>query len=109
MELIPVLTITALGGLGFCLMTAAFVLGARTPRFTDAATGAPPSVKLPRRLMLAGATLGAAFGLLLLVPGVLPWVNTPAEYGDLWLGAVSGIGIACCVLYSVRNATVWAK
>jgi hypothetical protein len=103
MELVPILAITSLGILGFCLMLAAFVGAARSPRFPDLPPGAQP--RWPRRLMLAGATLGAAFGLLMLLPGVLPWLNSGSEYADLLWGAAGGAAIGGITLHAVRSAS----
>lgn len=74
MEHVPFFVVLAIGCVGFVLMVAAFVLVARRggwPRAMQAdAEGRWP---LPRKLMFAGASLGCLFGMLIFVPGVIPW------------------------------------
>jgi hypothetical protein len=89
MELAPILAITSLGIVSFCLMLAAFASAARSPRFPDVPPGTRLPGALPRRLMLTGAALGAAFGFLMLLPGVLPWANSWSDSTDLVLGAAT--------------------
>lgn len=105
MELVPILAITSVGVVGFILMVAAFVIAVRVPRFPDTPSGTRPSGLLPRGLMIAGATLGAAFGLLMLLPGVMPWVDSPAGHADLWLGAAGGAVFAATTLQAMRSAS----
>jgi hypothetical protein len=104
MELVPIVAITSLGVIAFCLMLVAFVAAARSPRFPDAPPGTPPPGLWPRRLMLAGAALGAAFGLLMLLPGVMPWVDSPSGYADLILSAAGGAAIVASTIHAVRSA-----
>jgi hypothetical protein len=104
MELIPILSVTSLGVVGLYLMLAAFVAAARSPRFPDVPPGSSPPGVWPRRLMLAGAGLGVAFGILALLPGVLPWVDSPSGYADLLIGAAGGAAFATTVLQAWRSA-----
>jgi hypothetical protein len=105
MQLVPLLAVLSLGVLALGLMTAAFLTAARSPRFPDAPPGTPHPATLPRRLMLAGATLGVAFGLLALLPGVLPWVSSPTEYVNLLLAAAGGAAFGVIHLHAVRRVT----
>jgi hypothetical protein len=80
MEMVPVLTVIAVGFVGFCLMLVAFFLviqvGGWQQAMRPTAAGHWP---LARRLMFAGAVLGAWFGLsylvLSLIPGGIPWLR----------------------------------
>jgi hypothetical protein len=86
MELLPIIVILGIAGVGFCLMLAAFIMIARRGGWERAmqpdAEGHWP---LPRKLMLAGAALGCLFGLLMLlaplVPGVVPWWDRSSASG----------------------------
>jgi hypothetical protein len=55
----------------------------------------------PRLLMFVGAVLGAVFGLLMFVPGMVPWWDYSSPYAAWWLGVVSGFGLgfALGILY----------
>jgi hypothetical protein len=94
MELVPIIAITAVGAVGFCLMLAAFVMVGRRGGWQQAmkpdARGHWPA---PRLLMLVGAALGAAFGLLLFVPGVVPWWDYSSPSAAWGLGVVFGFGL----------------
>jgi hypothetical protein len=87
---IPILVVLGIAVLGLSLMLAAFVLMARRggwePAMQPDAQGRWP---LPRYLMLAGASLGCLFALLLSVPGVVPWWDYSQWY--TWL---PGLGVA---------------
>jgi hypothetical protein len=80
MEILPVLTVFAVGLVGFCLMLAAFILmvpqGGWQPAMRPTPAGQWP---LPRKLLFAGAVLGALFSLsyliLSLIPGGIPWLK----------------------------------
>src|SRR5262245_54167934 len=98
-----VLAITSIGIVGFCLMTAALVAAAGAPRFPDVPPGTTPGL-WPRRLMIAGASLGAVFGLLMLLPGVLPWVDSPSGYADFLLAAAGGAVFTVTTLHAIRSA-----
>src|SRR3954447_3250625 len=103
MELVLLLAVTSLGVVAFCLMLAAFVAAARLPRFPDVPPGTRPAGLVPRRLMLAGATLAVAFALLMLVPGVMPWVDYPEGYVEVCLSAASGAGLAASIIHALRG------
>ena len=109
MELIPVIAITTLGGVGLCLMLTAFIMicfrgGWQQAMMPDDRGPWPP----PRRLMLAGASLGVVFPLLLFVPGVIPWWDYSSPYGTWGMGVVFGIVLGCIatnVYWGVRIAS----
>jgi uncharacterized BrkB/YihY/UPF0761 family membrane protein len=72
--------VLAIGLVGFCLTSAAFVLVARRGGWQQAMQPTPEGRwPIARRLMLVGAVLGTLFGFLLLVlsliPGGLPWTR----------------------------------
>jgi hypothetical protein len=94
MELVPIIAITAVGAVGLWLMLAAFVMVGRRGGWQQAikpdARGHWPA---PRNLMLVGAVLGAAFGLLMFVPGVVPWWDHSSPYDAWGLGVVFGLGL----------------
>src|SRR5262245_36275380 len=49
---------------------------------------------LPRLLLLAGAALGTLFGLLLFIPGTVPWWDVAAP-GTAWaMGAIFGFSVS---------------
>jgi hypothetical protein len=105
MELLSLIVITAIGVVGFCLMLAAFVLAARsrTDR-RNLRTENDGHWPLPTRLMFAGALLGALFGLLLFVPGVIPWWDYSSPYVPWVQGAVFGsLLTTICWLQFVRR------
>ena len=87
-----------IGAAGFLLMLGAFALVASYGGWQQAmqpdARGRWP---LPRLLMLAGAALGTLFGLLLFLPGTVPWWDVSAP-GTAWaMGAIFGFSV--CLLY----------
>src|SRR4051812_22219739 len=102
-EMEPVIAVTSLGVVALCLMLAAFVTAARSPRFPDAPPGTRPPGRLPRGLMLAGAALAVVFALLMLVPGALPWVGFPEGYVDLCLSAAGGAAVAASAIQTLRR------
>jgi hypothetical protein len=91
MELLPVIIIIAIGAVGFCLMLAAFVLAALSRAGRQGMRidndGRWP---LPTRLMFAGALLAILFGLLLFLPGAIPWWDYSSPYFTWVQGAVFG-------------------
>jgi hypothetical protein len=95
MELLPIITVTAIGVVGFCLMLAAFGMVARRGGWQQAmqpdAHGRWP---VPRYLMLVGALLGTVFGLLLFLPGLIPWWDYSSPWTTWALGVLFGIGLA---------------
>lgn len=90
MELLPIIAVLTIAGVGFCLMLAAFIMVARRGGWQQAmpadAHGRWP---LPRYLMLIGAFLGCLFPLLMSVPGVVPWW----DYSQ-WYTRLPALGIA---------------
>ena len=75
----PILGVVAVGAIGFLLMTGAFVLvgvgGGWQKAMQPDSQGRWPA---PRKLMVAGAALGALFGLLFLLlfaTGGIPWLR----------------------------------
>ena len=74
---LPSLSAAAIGLVGFCLMTAAFVMISRQGGWNNAMQADPQGKwPLPKRLMVVGAGLGALFGILVilsLIPGGFPW------------------------------------
>jgi hypothetical protein len=105
MELVPAFAVAAVGGVGFCLMLVAFVMigfrGGWQPAMKPDERGPWPP---PRRLMLAGASLGAVFAVLLFVPGVIPWWNYSSPYGTWSMGVVFGFVLGCGVSSTYRGA-----
>lgn len=92
---VPILTVTAVGVVSFCLMVAAFIMvvwerGANSA--TQGASEVPPC--LPRRLMFAGASLGVVFGLamgiLFLIPGGIPWMEG-SDWGVVLISGLTGL------------------
>jgi hypothetical protein len=80
-SVVPILIATVVGLVGFCLMVAAFVLVAHKGGWQQAMRSGPEGRwSLPRRLMFAGALLGAVFGstvvTLFLIPGGIPWSDS---------------------------------
>ena len=78
--LLPILTATAIGFVGFCLMIAAFVMIAQQGGWKPAMQpNLQGSWSLPRRLMLVGASLSVLFSalisLLFVIPGGIPWIK----------------------------------
>ena len=77
-SLLPILSATLIGFVGFCLMLAAFALIARRGSWILAMQPDPQgNWPLPRRLMVIGASLSVLFSailsLLFLIPGGIPW------------------------------------
>jgi hypothetical protein len=95
MELLPLIVITAIGAVGFCLMLAAFVLAARSRTGRqNLRTENDGRWPLPTRLMFAGALLGTLFGLLLFVPGMIPWWDYSSPLVTWLQGTVFGAVLA---------------
>jgi hypothetical protein len=79
-NIVSLWTAIVVGFVGFCLMVAAFVLVARQGSWKQAMQSQPDGRwSLPRRLMFAGAFLGAIFSLavtiLFAIPGGIPWMD----------------------------------
>jgi hypothetical protein len=91
MELIRLITMVAVGVVGLGLMAAAFAMANQRGGWQQAmrpnALGHWP---MPRLLMFMGALLGVVFGLLLLLPGALPWWDYFSPYAAWGYGAVFG-------------------
>jgi multisubunit Na+/H+ antiporter MnhB subunit len=102
MKLVPVIVVGVIGAVGFVLMVAAFVMVARRGGWQQAmqpdARGHWPA---PRQLMLVGALLGTVFGLLLTVPGVIPWWEFTSPYAGWGQGVVFGfiVGFGTGIVY----------
>jgi hypothetical protein len=102
MELVPIIALVVAGTVGCCLMLAAFVMIGRRGGWQQAmkpdARGRWPA---PRRLMLIGAVLGAAFSLALFVPGVVPWWDYSGPYAGWGYGVVFGfiLGFGSGIFY----------
>jgi hypothetical protein len=99
---VPILTVIAVGVVGFCLMVAAFIMAARQDGSKPATQGAPEARwSLPRRLMFAGASLGVIFslamGILFLIPGGIPWM----EGSDWGVTLISGLTALVAVWYFI--------
>lgn len=88
----------AVGFVGFCLMTAAFIMVARRGGWRQAMEGDPDGRwPLPKRLMVTGAALCTIFGLLASITNVLPWRDSSqrsllsAALGAVLAAALIGI------------------
>jgi amino acid transporter len=100
-SVVPILTAIVVGFVGFCLMVAAFVMVARQGGWRQAMQPEPDGRwSLPRRLMFAGALLGAVFGvvvmILFLIPGGIPW-----NEGSGWSFAVAVLPAIAAVWYFI--------
>jgi hypothetical protein len=74
MKHIPIIALLAVGLVAFSLMLAAFTLVRRRGGWQAAMqSDAEGHWLLPRKLTFAGVLLGVLFGLLMFVPGVIPW------------------------------------
>ncbi len=73
---LPILSAAAIGLVGFCLMTAAFVMITLQGGWNSKPVEGWP---LPKLLMVIGAGLGALFGIIMLIlfmiPGGIPWIE----------------------------------
>lgn len=92
---VPILTVTAVGVAGFCLMVAAFLIAARQGGSNPATQIAEEARRsLTRRLMFAGATLGVVFGLameiLFLIPSGIPWMES-SDWGVTLISGLTGL------------------
>lgn len=91
---VPILTVVAVGVVGFCLMVAAFIMAAREGGAKPATQGPEARPSLPRRLMFAGASLGVVFGLamgiLFLIPGGIPWMEG-SDWGVALISSLTGL------------------
>ena len=91
----PILTVIAIGVVGFGLMVVAFIMVARAGGTNPATQGAEDRPSLPRRLMFAGASLGVVFGLamgiLFLIPGGIPWMEG-SDGGVALISSLTGLG-----------------
>jgi hypothetical protein len=95
MELLPIIAITAIGAISFCLILAAFALAALRGEWRQATQAdADGNWSVVRYLMLAGAFLGALFGFLLFLPGVIPWWDYSSPFTSWGLGVAFGFGLA---------------
>jgi hypothetical protein len=109
MEFIPVIAMVGVGAIGFCLMLVAFVMvgfrgGWQQAMKPDERGPWPP----PRRLMLAGASLGFVFSLLLFVPGVIPWWTYSSPFHACGMGVAFGgllVWIVTRVCWSVGSGS----
>lgn len=89
-----VYVITAIGALGFVLMLAAFLVAAFRGWVRAMSPDASGRWPMARWLMLAGAGCGTLFGLLLLLPGVIPWWDYSSPSFNWILGALFAGAIA---------------
>jgi hypothetical protein len=101
-SVMPILTATVVGGIGFCLMVAAFLLVAQQGGWRQAMQSMPDGRwSLPRRLMFAGAFLGMVFGVVVLllfaIPGGIPWIDD----GSGWPYAVAVLPAIAAVWYFI--------
>jgi hypothetical protein len=105
MDLLPIIAVLATGGLGFCLMLAAFVIVTRRGGWQQAMQpDAPGRWPLPRYLLLIGASLGCLFPMLMSVPGVVPWWDYSEWYTRLpALGVVLGVAVVGIALVVRRR------
>ncbi len=74
-NILPILIAAGLG-VGFLLMTAGFILVRRR----DWPHGPEGQWPLPKKLIVAGGSLGWIFWLIALVPGVTPWMESSWWY-----------------------------
>jgi len=85
----------AVAAAGISLMLAAFALvlvwGGWQRAMHPDATGSWP---LPRRLLLAGAALVMLFGLLLFVPGAVPYWDLSSPATPWLMGAIFGFSVS---------------
>jgi hypothetical protein len=101
-----ILTAFVAGYVGVSLMAAAFVMVARQGGWRQAMRSAPDGrSSLPRRLMVAGALLGAVFGcavaVLFLIPGGIPW-----RMGSDWATGLTAVlpALAAVWYFIIRPA-----
>jgi hypothetical protein len=104
MEWLLFYTVMAIAAAGISLMLTAFVLAAGRGGWQRAmqpdGRGRWP---LPRLLLLAGAALVTLFGLLLLVPGAVPYWDVSSP-GTAWMmGAAFGFSVSM-LYHRVRQA-----
>jgi phosphatidylglycerophosphate synthase len=87
--------VMAIAAAGISLMLAAFALvlvrGGWQRAMQPDATGRWP---LPRRLLLAGAVLVMLFGLLLFVPGAVPYWDLSSPATPWLMGAIFGFSVS---------------
>jgi hypothetical protein len=105
-SVLPILTVLVVGFVGFCLMVAAFVMVAQQGGWRQAMQSKPDGRwSLPRRLMFAGAFLGAFFGcawvILSLIPGGIPWSE-----GSDWTGLAAMLATFAALWYFVLRPTL---
>ena len=81
----PIIVVIALMSIGPCLMLAAFVMAVRRRGL-----GADAQ-RIPRYLILVGASLGTLGGLLMFVPGVVPWWDYSFPWNAWGCGVVFGL------------------
>ena len=105
-SVLPILAVILVGLVGLCLMAAAFVMVARQGGWRQAMRSAPDGrSSLPRRLMVAGALLGAVFGcavaVLFLIPGGIPW-----RMGSDWATGLTAVlpALAAVWYFIIRPA-----
>ena len=90
-SVVPILAAGVVGAVGLSLMAAAFVMVARQGGWRQAMQSEPDGRwSLSRRLMIAGALLGAVCGgavvILFLIPGGIPW-----SMGSDWITGVTAM------------------
>jgi hypothetical protein len=100
-SILPILTATVVGSIGFCLMVAAFLLVAQQGGWRQAMQSGPEGRwSLPRRLMFAGAVLCMVFCVVVLllfaIPGGIPWADSSG-----WSYAVAVLPAIAAVWYFI--------
>ena len=83
--------------LGFVVALAGIIIACSRGGEAAAPRDASGRLPLPRKLMLAGAALGALGGLLMFVPGFIPWWEH-----DWWHGAIFGY-LLCFVIQQISK------
>ena len=105
METLAVLVAAAIGVVGFLSIVTGIVMWARQGAWQrDRWTGGP-------YLMLVGASLGVLFGLIMMVPGVVPWWDYSSPWLCWTLGVVFGwtLGWTLGVVFGFVARLVWLR